>query len=99
MGKIKFLLALIIFVLVVAVGYWISTENKQLVAPILFGFQLSEWSLSTWMFISLFTGSLLGYLISMISYLSLRTRASSLQRKLTRREKEIAKFRAPASKE
>ncbi|MGH1472185.1 MAG: lipopolysaccharide assembly protein LapA domain-containing protein [Cellvibrionaceae bacterium] len=99
MGKIKFLFALIIFIMVVAVGYWIGTENKQLVAPILFGFELPEWSLSTWMFIALFSGSFLGYLISLISYLPLKARNSSLQRKLARRDKEITKMKASTQKD
>ncbi len=99
MRKIKLFLVLIIFIFVVAIGYWISTENEQLVHPVLFGFELPEWSLSTWLFITLFAGSFLGYLISVFSYLSLRARAANLQRKLTARDKEIAKLRATTLKE
>ena len=99
MRKIKLLLVLVVFLFVAAIGYWISTENEQLVHPVLFGFQLPEWSLSTWLFITLFVGSLLGYLISLFSYLSLRARAANLHRKLTARDKEIAKLRASTAKE
>lgn len=99
MAKIKLFFVLIIFLLVVAVGYWVSTENTQLVSPVLFGFELPTWSLSTWLFIFLLSGSVLGYVVSLLSYLTLKAKVSSLQRKLTKREKEIAGYKTATVKE
>lgn len=96
MWKIKALLAAIVAILVMGLGWWISSENSQLVSPILMGIQLPSLNLGAWLFIMLLIGGVLGYLFSLLSYLKLRGQSLSAQRKLSRCEQEVAKLRTAA---
>ncbi|MCW8194234.1 DUF1049 domain-containing protein [Proteobacteria bacterium 005FR1] len=96
MWKIKVLLAAIVAILVMGLGWWISSENNQLVSPILMGIHLPNLNLGVWLFIMLLVGGLLGYLFSLFSYWKLRSQSASAQRKLSRCEQEVSKLRTAA---
>jgi uncharacterized membrane protein YciS (DUF1049 family) len=96
MWKIKALVAAIIAILVMGLGWWISSENSQLVSPILMGIPLPSLNLGVWLFIMLLVGGVLGYLFSLFSYWKLKSQSASAQRKLTRCEQEVAKLRTAA---
>lgn len=96
MWKLKVLLAAIIAILVMGLGWWISSENSQLVSPVLMGIQLPRLNLGAWLFIMLLIGGVFGYLFSLLSYLKLRSQSLSAQRKLSRCEQEVAKLRTAA---
>lgn len=93
MLKIKVILAATIAVLVMGLGWWISSENSQMVSPTLMGIQLPSWNLGVWLFIMLLLGAVIGYLLSLLSYVKMRSRTRSVQRQLNRCEQEVAKLR------
>lgn len=93
MTKLKLALAAIIALVVMGLGWWISSENSQLVGPKLMGLQLPSWNLGAWLFIMLLIGGILGYVLSLLSYFKHRSRSASLQRKLSRCEEEVARLR------
>ncbi|MEX1033607.1 MAG: lipopolysaccharide assembly protein LapA domain-containing protein [Cellvibrionaceae bacterium] len=96
MLKFKLLLAAIVGLLVMGLGWWISSENSQIVSPRLMGLQLPGWNLGAWLFIMLLLGGLLGYFLSLVSYLKIRGHSLAVQRKLNRCEQEVAKLRTAA---
>lgn len=96
MLKIKVILAAIVAILVMVLGWWVSSENNQMVSPTLMGIQLPSWNLGVWLFIMLLVGGILGYLLSLLSYIKTRSRALAVQRKLKRCEQEVAKLRTSA---
>lgn len=93
MVKIKVFLGLVLAVMVAGIGWWISSENSQLVSPRLLGIQLPDWNLGAWMLIMLAIGGLSGYVLSLLSYLSLRNQARVLRRDLARCEQELSRLR------
>jgi len=99
MAKLKLFLGVLIAISVMIVGWWISSENSQLVSPVLFGYDLPSWNLGAWMFLMLLIGGLLGYVISLLSYVKHRGKAMNLQRKLSSRDQELAKMRASSMKD
>lgn len=99
MLKIKAILAVVIAVLVMGLGWWISSENSQIVSPKLMGLQLPSWNLGVWLFIVLLVGGVLGYLLSLLSYLKIQSRSLAIQRKLNRCEQEVAKLRTAGLRE
>lgn len=99
MLKIKVILAAIIAILVMILGWWISSENSQLVSPMLMGLRLPSWNLGVWLTITLLVGGVAGYLLSLLSYVRLRSRSLVLQRKLRHCEQEVAKLRTAALRE
>lgn len=99
MFKIKAILAVIIAILVMGLGWWISSENSQIVSPKLMGLQLPSWNLGVWLFITLLVGGVLGYLLSLLSYLKIQSRSLAIQRKLNRCEQEVAKLRTAGLRE
>jgi uncharacterized membrane protein YciS (DUF1049 family) len=93
MLKIKVLLAAILGVMVMGLGWWISSENSQMVSPTLVGVQLPSWNLGVWLFIMLLVGGIVGYLLSLPGYIRIRGHVLAVQRKLNRCEQEVAKLR------
>ncbi|MGQ9426149.1 LapA family protein [Gilvimarinus sp. F26214L] len=96
MTKIKVIASAIIAVVVMGLGWWISSENNQLVSPTLMGISLPSLNLGAWLFIVLLLGGVAGYLLSLLSYIRIRSKSLSLQRKLNRCEQEVAKLRTAA---
>lgn len=96
MLKIKVILAAVITILVMGLGWWISSENSQMVSPKLMGFQLPSWNLGVWLSIMLLIGGALGYLLSLLSYIRIRSHSLAMKRKLSRCEQEVAKLRTAA---
>lgn len=99
MLKIKFILAAALAIVVMGLGWWISSENEQMVSPTLMGVPLPSWNLGVWLFIMLLVGGVLGYLLSLLSYLKIRSRSLAVQRKLNRCEQEVAKLRTAGLRE
>lgn len=93
MFKLKILLTGLFILAVLGLGWWFGSENTELVRPTLFGIPLRAWSLGTWLSLMLLIGSVLGYLISLLSYARIKGQNLNLQRKLQRREQEVAKLR------
>jgi len=93
MAKIKALLAVILTIMVAGLGWWISSENSQLVSPYFLGLQLPSWNLGAWMLIMLLIGGLSGYVLSLLSYMKLMNRARTLRRDLARCEQELTQLR------
>jgi len=85
---------MIIFVMLV--GWWISSENSQIVNPTLFGYAMPKFNLGTWLLLVLFIGTALGYILSWLSGLGVRGKERSLQRKLKSCEQELTKLRTQA---
>lgn len=99
MSKLKLLFALLIAVGVMIVGWVVSSENNQLVSPVLFGYGLPRWNLGVWLLLMLLIGGLLGWLISIFSYFRYVGRSRSLQRRLSSRDQEISRLRASSMKD
>lgn len=93
MAKIKILLGLLTAIVIAGLGWWISSENSQLVSPRLLGISLPSWNLGIWMLIMLLIGGVSGYVLSLISYLKLRNRSRILRRDLARCEQELNTLR------
>lgn len=93
MVKIKVFLGLVLTIVVAGLGWWISSENSQLISPRLVGIELPAWNLGAWMIIMLGIGGLCGYVLSLLSYLKLRNQARVLRRDLARCEQELGRLR------
>lgn len=93
MSKLKLIVGVLCLLAVMGLGWWISYENSQRVAPIVLGFVLPNWTLGVWLFATLIVGGLLGYLISLVTYLKYRGRVLQLQHKLKKCEQDNAKIR------
>lgn len=96
MAKVKLLLILMMIIFVMLIGWWISSENSQIVNPTLFGYTLPKFNLGTWLLLVLFVGTILGYMLSWLSGLGVRGKERLLQRKLKNCEQELTKLRTQA---
>ena len=93
MTWLKRLLLLAVMITGLILGIWFSTENSQLVSVYVMGFSTPEISLGLLVFFVLALGTLLGYLLSVIPNLTLKSKMMSLQRKLQRRDVELERLR------
>ncbi|GAB1258042.1 lipopolysaccharide assembly protein LapA domain-containing protein [Aurantivibrio plasticivorans] len=98
MTKLKLLFSICVALFVMSIGWWVSSENDQLVTPQFAGFSFGGLNLGTWLFMMLLTGVVIGYLISSLGYWRQRMKASGLQRKLANKEQELAKLKLSAGK-
>lgn len=99
MSKIKLFLILIVAAAIVAVGIWFSAENSLLIQPKLFGFTLWQANLGFWLFSVFLLGGLLGFFISWLSYIGVKSHSKSLERKLSKKEHEVAQLRSAVLKD
>ncbi len=60
------------FVLIFFLGLMLSVDNSELVSLKFLGFHARPWPISWWMLVAFIIGTVLGYLISLISILRLK---------------------------
>lgn len=86
-------------VMIFLLGAVFSVENSELVSPLFFGISLTSLSLGLWMTISLFTGALIGLLMSILPVYFGRYSLIAKEKKIQRLEKELSVLRLAAVKE
>lgn len=94
MAKLKWIVLALILLVVVALGFWISSENSQLVSPTLLGFSLWQLNLGAWLFLVFLLGGFVGYLVSWISLFRLKSRNRTIEKKLGQKDREISRLRS-----
>ena len=93
MKSFKALLLLLIVLVAVGLGGWLSVDNPQSVALILFGIDLPQMSLGVLVLGILLLGAISGFCVSLMPMLTVSNQNASLKRKLKRRDKELERFR------
>ncbi len=96
---IKRLVTILLILLALALGIWITLDNSQPVSLILFGFALPSAKLGVWILATFVLGIAVGYLGSLWPYLATKRKLLSQDRKIKRSERELDKLRAGALKE
>ena len=98
MAWLRKLLMIVVLILGLVLGVWLSTENTQLITVSLLGFLMPPVSVGLLICGLLLVGALLGFLVSMISGLKVRNEKLSLRRQLSRCEKELDRLRKSSVK-
>ena len=99
MSKIKLFLLLFFAAAIIVVGIWFSSENNVLIRPKLFGNPLWQANVGFWLFSMFLLGGLLGFFISWLSNVGLKSRSKNLERKLHKKEHEVAQLRSAVLKD
>lgn len=95
---VKRIVLIIVFIVALVLGITFTSENSQLVSPILYGYPLIELQLGLWLMIALFIGGGLGLLLSFLPLLWGKKTARAKERKIQSLEKEINQLRSTSLK-
>ena len=90
---IKRLLVIAVLVFALMIGVTFTSENSQLFALILFGFQLPEQPVGLWILIALLLGGLMGIVLSIFPRLLIEQNLANKNRKIRQLEKELGQLR------
>lgn len=93
MRPMKRLLVLILLVCVLLFGVLFSIQNTDTVALDLLLIQLPEQRVALWVLLAFALGGIVGVLVSAVAILALKSQNLLLQRKLQKRQKELASLR------
>lgn len=95
---IRFLLLVILFIISVSAGMLFTSQNSLPVAVTFFGYDFPVLSAGLWLTMSLLVGAIIGFLLSFLPAIFLRSSTASKDRKIERLEKEVARLRLSALK-
>ena len=93
MRLIKRLMIAVLLLLVLAFGVLFSVQNTATAPLDLLLIQLSERSVTLWVFSAFALGGVLGMLVSMLALVRLKSALLMMQRKLKKSELELGKLR------
>ena len=95
---VKRIILIVVFIVALVLGITFTSENSQLVSPILYGYPLIELQLGLWLMIALFIGGGVGLLLSFLPLLWGKKTAQAKERKIQALEKEINQLRSTSLK-
>ena len=96
--RIKFLFLLAVVLIALFLGFSFSSENSQLIQPVLFSYLLPSLPVGFWLMIALLTGAIIGFILSKFSQIWKRSSHSAKDKKIKLLEKEINTLRTSGLK-